>query len=101
MWAQLITMTLKDGHEGDVPKMLDGLRQAEQADSGLVRSTTMHDQSNPRKLYTLVVFESEEHARAREADQERQAKLAPFRELLGEILEGPPSFVDLVVDNDQ
>src|ERR1019366_9326227 len=32
MWAQLITMRLKPGREGDLPKVLEGLRAAEQPD---------------------------------------------------------------------
>jgi hypothetical protein len=45
----------------------------------------------------LVVFESEEKARARENDPGRDEALAPARATMGEIFEGPPSFTDLVV----
>jgi hypothetical protein len=40
------------------------IRAAEQPGSGLVRTLVMHDQKDPSQVYTLVVFESEEQARA-------------------------------------
>ena len=100
MWAQLITMRLKPGREGDLPKVLEGLRAAEQPDSGLVRSTTMRDQADPSRVSTLVVFESEEKARAREQDPRRQEGLKPAQAALAEILDGPREFVDLTVVQD-
>jgi len=58
MWAQLITARLKPGKEGDLPRMVEQLRAVEQPGSGLLRSTTMQDQSDPSRAYMLVVFES-------------------------------------------
>ena len=75
MWAQLIKTRLKPGREGDLEKLLAQLRAAEQPGSGLVRSTAMHDQSDHLSVYMLVVFESEDAARARENDPRRQAGL--------------------------
>jgi hypothetical protein len=97
MWAQLIEMTLKDGQ--DPSEMIRLIRAAEQPGSGLVRSHFMRDQSDPSRLLTLVVFESEEHARAREQDPRRTEQLAAARSMMAEIFEGPPTFTDLdVVD---
>jgi quinol monooxygenase YgiN len=97
MWAQLITMRLKQDKDGEIQGIVDLLRAAEQPGSGLVRSLTMRDQNDPSRIYTLVVFESEEHARARENDPQRQEQLKPARAAMAEILDGAPEFVDLTV----
>jgi quinol monooxygenase YgiN len=100
MWAQLIITRLKPGREGELQGLVDQLHAAEQPDSGLVRSTTMQDQHDPSRVYTMVVFESEEQARARESDARRQEGLQAVRATMAEILEGPPEFVDLTVVDD-
>ena len=97
MWAQLITMSLKQGKDEDVQGFVDLLRAAEQPGSGLVRSLTMRDQNDPSRIYTLVVFESEEQARARENDPQRQEQLQPARAAMADMLDGAPEFVDLAV----
>ena len=97
MWAQLITMRLKPGREKDLPSLYEQLRAAEQPGTGLVRSTAMRDQKDPSRVYTLVVFESEEKARARENDPRRQEGLQAARATMAEIFDGPPEFVDLIV----
>ena len=97
MWAQLITMRLKPGKDEEVQKFVDLLRSAEQPGSGLVRSLTMRDQNDSARIYTLVVFESEEQARAREDDPLRQEQLQPARAAMADMLDGPPEFVDLAV----
>ena len=63
MWAQLIQMRLKPGE--DTAELIEQIRAAEQPGSGLVRSLFMRDQADPSRILTLVVFESEEKARAR------------------------------------
>lgn len=100
MWAQMITMRLKAGKEQELPKLFEQMRAAETPDSGLVRSMSMRDQKDPSRVYTLVVFESEEKARAREQDTRRDEALAAARATMAEIFEGPPEFVDLTVVND-
>ena len=97
MWVQLITTRLKPGREGDLPGLVAQLQAVEQAGSGLVRSTAMQDQSDPRNVYMMVVFESEEAARARENDPRREDGLQEVRATMAEIFETPPSFVDLTV----
>jgi len=97
MWAQLITTRLKPGKDADLERLMEELRATEQPDSGLVRSTAMRDQKDPGRIYMLVVFESEERARARESDPRRQEPLAKARATMGEIFEGAPEFVDLTV----
>lgn len=47
------------------------------------------------RLYLLVVFESQEKARARENDERRQEPLVKVRTLMGEIFDGAPEFADL------
>ncbi len=100
MWAQLITMRLKDGKDADLPELFDQLRAVEQPGSGLVRSLAMRDQNDPTRVYTLVLFESEEKARARERDERRRQGLAAARATMAEIFDGPPEFIDLTVVND-
>ena len=97
MWAQLITTRLKAGHEGDLPRLEAELRKAEQTSSGLVRSLMMLDQKDASRAYMLVVFESEEKARARESDPRRQEGLQAARAIMAEIFDGAPEFVDLTV----
>jgi hypothetical protein len=97
MWAQLITTRLKAGHEGDLPRLEAEVRKAEQRDSGLVRSLMMLDQKDPTRAYMLVVFESQDAARARESDPRRQEGLQAARAVMAEIFDGAPEFVDLAV----
>jgi antibiotic biosynthesis monooxygenase (ABM) superfamily enzyme len=97
MWAQLITTRLKAGREGDLSRLEDELRKIEQPGSGLIRSLVMQDQKDPNRAYMLVVFESEEKARARESDPKRQEGLQTARALMAEIFDGAPEFVDLTV----
>ena len=65
--------------------------------SGLIRSFMMQDQKDPSRAYMLVVFESEEKARARENDPRRQEGLQAARAIMAEIFDGPPEFVDVTV----
>ena len=97
MWAQLITTRLKPGHEDGLAKVAEQLQAVEQPGSGLVRSTLMRDQPDPSRVFMLVVFESEEQARARESDERRQEGLAAARATMAEIFDGPPEFTDLTV----
>jgi quinol monooxygenase YgiN len=97
MWAQLITTRLKQGKEDDLPRLVEQLRAVEQPGSGLVRSTAMRDQNDPSRVYMLVVFESEEKARARENDPRRQEGLQAARATMAEIFDGTPEFADLAV----
>src|SRR5689334_9537523 len=68
MWAQLITTRLKAGKEEGLARLAEQLQAVEQPGSGLVRSTMMRDQNDPSRVFMLVVFESQEAARAREND---------------------------------
>ena len=98
MWAQLIKMRLKP--DDDTAELSKQIRAAEQPGSGLVRSLMMHDQADPSVVYTLAVFESEEKARAREQDPRRQERLQTARSIMADIFEGPPEFIDLIVDEE-
>jgi hypothetical protein len=95
MWAQLIKVRLKPGK--DTAEVNKQLQAAEQPGSGLVRTITMYDQNDPTQMYTLVVFESEEKARAREQDLRRQEALQAARAMMADIFDGPPEFTDLTV----
>lgn len=95
MWAQLMRWQLKPGK--DTAGLREQLQAVEQPGSGLLRTMIMQDQKNPAQFYTLVVFESEEKARARERDPRRQEGLQALRMMLGGILAAPPEFTDLAV----
>ena len=97
MWAQLIKARLKPGKEEELERLYQALRATEQPGSGLVRSTAMRDQKDPSAVYMMVVFESEEKARAREQDTRRQEGLEEARATMAEMFEGPPEFIDLNV----
>ena len=97
MWAQLIKVQLKAGYEGELPRLEEELRKTEQPGSGLVRSIMMQDQTDASQAYMLILFESEEQARARESDPNREEGLLAARAVMAEIFEGPPEIVDLTV----
>jgi hypothetical protein len=97
MWAQLIRTRLKDGSDEGLHQLTDQLRAAEQEGSGLIRTLVMREQADPAALSMLVVFESEEAARAREADPRRAEGLAAARATMAEIFDGPPSFTDFTI----
>ena len=99
MWAQLMKIRVKPDKEPDLAGVFKQLQALEQPGSGLLRTMTMRDQSDPSQVYVLVVFESEEKARAREQDPRRQEGLKPVQ-ALAEILDGPREFVDLTVVQD-
>jgi hypothetical protein len=101
MWAQLIIMRLKSGKEGDLPNLYEQLHAAEQPGSGLLRTTALRDQKEPSRVYNFVIFESEDKARERENDPERQQALEGIRGTMTDIFEGPPEFVDLEVLEDR
>ena len=54
MWAQMITTRFKEGHDGDLSRLMEQLRATEQPGSGLVRSMAMQDQKDPSKVYMFV-----------------------------------------------
>ena len=97
MWAQLIRTKVKAGNEEGLQRLFQQLREAEPADSGLVRTLVMRDQQDPSSLSMLVVFENEEKARARENAPGREKALGAARATMAEIFDGPPSFTDLEV----
>lgn len=100
MWAQLIRTRINDGSEDGLRQLFQQLLDAEQTDSGVVRTLVMREQQDPNSLSMLVVFESEEKARARENDPRRADGLAEARAPMAQIFDGPPSFTDFVVVED-
>ena len=100
MWAQMMTMRLRPGKESELSRIYELLQSAETPGSGLLRSTAMRDDKDPSRVIHVVIFESEEKARVREQDAARQETLAKVRELMAEVFEGAPEFVDLTVLED-
>jgi quinol monooxygenase YgiN len=98
MWAQLIRVQIKPGKDLDaIAKQLQSL---ERPGSGIVRTTVMFDQKDPSQAYLLVVFESEEKARAREQDPSRAEAMQRVRAMMEDAYAGPPQFTDLIVDQE-
>jgi quinol monooxygenase YgiN len=100
MWAQLIKMRAKQGREQDLMTMHERIQALEEPGSGLIRTTIGWDQKDPQVSYVLVVFESEEKARAREESPGRQPAMAAVRTDMADVLDGPPEFVDITVVQD-
>jgi quinol monooxygenase YgiN len=97
MWAQIIKMRLKPDQDAQLSDLMDEIAYAEQPGSGLLRSTTMRDQHDPNLIYTMVVFDREESARAREQDPRREQILQSARAKMAQMFDGPPEFIDLDV----
>jgi heme-degrading monooxygenase HmoA len=97
MWAQLSSVRVKEGAADVVAEAMEKLRAFEQPDSGLLRTTVMQDQKDPAHVLVLVVFESEEKARARENDPRRHEGVQALRTDLAAVLEAAPEFTDLHV----
>jgi quinol monooxygenase YgiN len=101
MWAQLQKVSTKPERGAELLDVFDQLRAIEQADSGLLRTMVMRSPTQPTLVYVLVVFESEEKARAREQDPRRQQGLKRIRAAMGDVLDAPPEFFDLDVVRDE
>jgi heme-degrading monooxygenase HmoA len=100
MWAQLQRVSSSPEREAQLLGAFAQLEAIEQPDSGLVRTLVMRNQADPTEVFVLVLFESEEKARAREQDPRRQQGLEGIRTSLGNLLDGPPEFFDLDVVRD-
>jgi quinol monooxygenase YgiN len=97
MWAQLQKVITKPEREVELLDVFEQLQAIEQADSGLLKTMVMRSQADPSLVYVLVLFDSEDKARAREQDPRRQQGLVRIRAAMGDILDGPPEFFDLDV----
>ena len=97
MWAQLQKVSSKPERQAELLGVFEQLQAIEQADSGLSRTLVMRSRADPNLVYVLVLFDSEEKARAREQDPRRQQGLERIRAALGGVLDGPPEFFDLDV----
>lgn len=94
MWAQIQRVNTKPEREAELLEIFEQLRAIEQEDSGLVQTLVMRNQADPTEAFAVVVFESEEKARAREEDPRRQEPLQRIRAAIGDVLNGPPEFFD-------
>jgi len=97
MWAQLQRVSTDPEKEAQVLGIFEQLRAIEQEDSGLLQTVVMRSQADPTEVFVLVVFESEEKARARDTDPRRQEPLQRIRGAMGNVLNGPPEFFDCTV----
>ena len=101
MWAQLQKVSSRPEKEAELLDVFEQLHAIEQADSGLLKTMVMRSQADPTLMFVLVVFDSEEKARAREQDPRRQQGLQRIRAAMGDVLDGPPEFFDLNVLRDE
>ena len=81
-------------NEAQLRDIFDQLQAIEQPGSGLVQTVVMRSRSDPNEVFVLVLFDSEENARAREQDPRRQEPLQRIRAGLTEVVTGPPEFFD-------
>ena len=93
-------MKLRPGMDSQMAGLFDQIQALEEPDSGLVRTMVMRGQNDPSVVYVLVVFDSEEHARAREQDPRRQEAMKSAQATMAEVFDGPPEFADLTVLKD-
>lgn len=98
MWVQVISIQVKPGK--DIDDVIATLKAGELPGSGLIRELFVQDQKEPDRYAVIAMFESEEAARAREADPRRADTSARMREIMGDILAAPPQFQDLTVVED-
>jgi heme-degrading monooxygenase HmoA len=94
MWAQVQRVSTNPDREAEVLEIFEQLRAIEQEDSGLLQTLVMRSQTDPNEVFVVVVFESEEKARAREEDPRRHEALQGIRGAMGSVLNGPPEFFD-------
>ena len=97
VWAQLMKVQAQPERDAELKALFEQIRAVEQPESGLVRTTVMRSQHDPEVVYVLVVFESEEKARAREQDPRRQEGLKALQASMAQVMDGPPEFTDLAV----
>lgn len=94
MWAQLQRVSTNPDKEAELLEIFEQLRGIEQEDSGLLQTVVMRSQADPKEVFVLVLFESEEKARVRDKDPRRQEPLQRIRAAMGDVLNGPPQFFD-------
>jgi heme-degrading monooxygenase HmoA len=94
MWAQMQRVSTDPEKEAQVLEIFEQLRAIEQDDSGLLQTLVLRSQADPAEVFVVVVFESEEKARARDTDPRRQEPLKRIRAAMGDVLNGPPEFFD-------
>ena len=93
MWAQIVRTRMKSGVEGDMAEIREQLRARISQRPGLVQTYWMQNQHDPQEYYTVIVFESEEQARAGEGELDDD----PLFQRMRALGEGTPEFVDLTV----
>ena len=94
MWAQMQRVSTRPDREAELLQIFEQVRAIEQEDSGLLQTLVMRSQQSPTEMFVVVVFESEEKARAREEDPRRQEGLQRIRGAMGNVLAGQPEFFD-------
>jgi hypothetical protein len=97
MWAQFIAGRLKADNEDDLPRLIERLRAVERPGSGHLRTTAMRDDNDTRRVFLLVMFESQEQALALENDLQLQEGVQAMRDTMAEIFDGRPEYAGLTI----
>jgi hypothetical protein len=97
MWAQFISGRLKAENEADLPTLIERLHAVQRPGSGHVRSAAMRDDNDLRRVFLLVIFESQEKASALENDPQQQEAVRALREAMSEIFDGRPEYAGLTI----
>ncbi len=95
MWAQIIKSRLKPNAEPEMMKLMEEI-EGETTRSPFVGSIVLQNQNDPSEYHTVVIFESEEAARANENTPEQQDRVQRIQAMY----EGQPEFVDCRVVRD-
>lgn len=90
MWAQIIKARLKPGAEEEMDRMM---KEFEGANSPIAHSIMLQNQNDQGEYYSIVLFKSEEAARANENTPEQQDRIRRVQALY----DGQPEFVDCAV----
>jgi heme-degrading monooxygenase HmoA len=93
MWAQIVKTRMKPGVEQDIAAIREEMKARVSQREGLVRALWMQNQNDPQEYYTVIVFETEEQARAGERELEQD----PLFQRTRSLGEGTPEYVDLDV----
>ncbi len=93
MWAQLIKTRLKPGAEEEAAQVRADLAVRMANRSGFVQAFTMQNQKDLDEYYSLIIFDTEEHAREGEMLLDEEDVIQRVRALSEE----NPEYIDLNV----
>ncbi len=90
MWAQIVKSRMKPGAEDRLLQLDAEMSGQITQRGGWLQTIVLRDQKNPEQTYAVVLFESEDAARASESSPEVQE----FARRIQSNMEGQPEFID-------